>query len=109
MKVIVSIEEFSKVLVENDAVLAYFSTENCSVCKVLKPKVEEMLSDSFPRFRAVYIQSDQLPELAAQLSIFAAPTVVVFFDGRESIRKSRAFGIDQLKGEIRRPYNLLFG
>ena len=109
MKVILSIDEFSNVLKENEAVLACFSTENCSVCKVLKPKVEEMLSKSFPRIRAVYIQSDQLPELAAQLSVFSAPTVVVFFDGRESIRKSRAFGIDQLKGEISRPYNLLFG
>lgn len=109
MKAISSIEEFSKVLIENEAVLAYFSTETCSVCKVLKPKVEEMLLESFPRIRAVYIQSDQLPELAAQLNVFSAPTVVVFFDGRESIRKSRAFGIDQLKGEIQRSYDLLFG
>ena len=108
MEPIVSIEEFSNVLKENEAVLAYFSTEICSVCKVLKPKVEEMISKSFPRIRAVYIQSDQLPELAAQLNVFTAPTVVVFFDGRESIRKSRAFGIDQLRGEISRPYDLLF-
>lgn len=109
MKAISSIEEFSKVVKENQAVLAYFSTDLCSVCKVLKPKVEEMLSESFPRIRSVYIQSDQLPELAAQMRVFAAPTVVVFFDGRESIRKSRAFGIDQLRGEISRSYNLLFG
>lgn len=109
MEVILTIGEFNQLLKENDAVLAYFSTEICSVCKVLKPKVEEMLAESFPRIRAVFIQSDQLPELAAQLSVFAAPTVIVFFDGRESIRKSRAFGIDQLMGEIRRSYDPLFG
>jgi thioredoxin 1 len=46
--------------------------------------------------------------LAAQNRVFAAPTVVVFFDGRETIRKSRAFGVDELKSEIQRPYSMMF-
>jgi hypothetical protein len=49
-----------------------------------------------------------LPEVAAQNRVFAAPTIVVFFAGRETIRKSRAFGIDELKAEISRPYSLMF-
>lgn len=93
---------------ENDAVLAYFSTENCSVCHVLKPKVAEMVGASFPQLKMVFVESDKLPELAAQNRVFTAPTVVVFFAGRETIRKSRAFGVDELKAEIQRPYSLLF-
>jgi len=108
MQPILSIEEFREAVDGKMAVLAYFSTEACAVCKVLKPKVAEMVSESFPQIKAVYIQSDQLPELTAQLRIFTAPTVIVFFEGRETIRKSRAFGIDELMGEIRRPYSLLF-
>jgi thioredoxin 1 len=108
MHSISSIDEFRGLVEENEAVLAYFSTETCSVCKVLKPKVTQMVSEYFPKIKAVTIQSDQLPELAAQLRIFAAPTVLVFFDGRETIRKSRAFGLDELKDEILRPYSLLF-
>ncbi|MDP2888726.1 MAG: thioredoxin family protein [Bacteroidota bacterium] len=108
METIHSIQEFEKLLAEQDAVLAYFSTEICSVCKVLKPKVSEMVAESFPLMKIVFVESDKLPELAAQNRVFTAPTVIVFFAGRETIRKSRAFGIDELKAEIQRPYKILF-
>jgi thioredoxin 1 len=108
METIQSIPEFEKVLANNDAVLAYFSTEICSVCKVLKPKVAGMIANEFPKMKMIFIESDKLPELAAQNRVFAAPTVVVFFAGRETIRKSRAFGLDELGKEIRRPYSLIF-
>ena len=108
MKTIQTISEFDQILSENDAVLAYFSTEICSVCHVLKPKVIEMVSDSFPKMKMVFVESDKLPELAAQNRVFTAPTVVVFFAGRETIRKSRAFGVDELRSEIERPYSLMF-
>lgn len=108
METISSIQNFEVALLENDAVLAYFSTENCSVCHVLKPKVAEMISKTFPKMRMVYVESDKSPELAAQFRIFTAPTVLVFFAGRETIRKSRAFGVEELKSEISRPYSLMF-
>jgi thioredoxin 1 len=108
METIHSIAEFDRILAENDAVLAYFSTETCSVCHILKPKVIEMVSELFPKMEMVFIESDKLPELAAQNRVFAAPTVVVFFAGKETIRKSRAFGVDELGKEIRRPYSYLF-
>ncbi|MBW8324511.1 MAG: thioredoxin family protein [Prolixibacteraceae bacterium] len=108
METIHSIQEFDQVLLENDVVLAYFSTEICSVCKVLKPKVIELISEAFPQVKMVFIESDKLPELAAQNRVFAAPTVIIFFAGRETIRKSRAFGVDELKSEIQRPYSLMF-
>jgi len=109
METIQTFRQFEQVLAENDAVLSYFSTEQCSVCKSLKPKIIEMMDESFPKMKLIFIQSDQLPELAAQNRVFAAPTIVVFFAGRETIRKSRAFGIDELRSEIERPYTLLFG
>lgn len=108
METIKSLQEFEQLLAEQDAVLAYFSTEICSVCKVLKPKVIEMVAQSFPKMKMVFIESDKLPEIAAQNRVFAAPTIVVFFAGRETIRKSRAFGIDELKAEIQRPYSMMF-
>lgn len=109
METIRTIPEFDQLLAENDAALAYFSTETCSVCHVLKPKVFEMISESFPQMKMIFVESDQSPELAAQYRVFTAPTVVVFFAGRETIRKSRAFGVDELKSEIIRPYAVMFG
>ena len=108
METIHSIQEFDHILSENKAVLAYFSTENCSVCKILKPKVDEMISEAFPMLKMISVESDQLPEVAAQSNVFSSPTVVVYFEGRETIRKSRSFGVDELKSEIQRFYSILF-
>ncbi len=108
METIHSLQEFEQVLADQDAVLAYFSTEACSVCKVLKPKVSELIAESFPLMKMVYVESDKLAELAAQNRVFVAPTVIIFFAGRETIRKSRAFGVDELRSEIERPYSLMF-
>lgn len=108
METIYTISEFDQLLADDDAVLAYFSTEACTVCHVLKPKVFEMVTATFPKMKMVFVESEKSPELAAQYRVFAAPTVVAFFAGRETIRKSRAFGVDELKAEIARPYSLMF-
>lgn len=108
METIQTIQDFEQALAKNDAVLAYFSTEVCSVCKALKPKVAELIANEFPKMKMISVESDKLPILAAQNRVFTAPTVVIFFAGRETIRKSRAFGVDELKSEIHRPYTLLF-
>lgn len=106
-KQIKSYEEFLK-LKEEPALLAYFSTDACNVCKVLKPKVEELIKTKFPKIELAYITSDKLPEVAAQNRIFTAPTILLFFDGREYIRKSRNIGVSELEKEIARLYSMMF-
>lgn len=101
-------DEFLELKEKETALLAYFSTDACNVCKVLKPKVEELIKKVFPQVKLVYVKSDQLPEVAAQNRVFAAPTILVFFDGREYIRKSRSIGIRELQQEIDRPYSMIF-
>ena len=103
-----SFEEFLKLKEEETALLAYFSTEACNVCKVLKPKVAELVQNEFPMIKMVYVKSDMLPEVAAQNQVFAAPTLIVYFEGREYIRKSRNIGIGELQKEIERPYSMIF-
>lgn len=103
-----SFESFLKLKEEEPALLAYFSTEACNVCKVLKPKVAELIQTEFPKIKLVYIKTDNLPEVAAQNQVFAVPTILIYFDGREYIRKSRNIGIGELQREIERPYSMFF-
>ncbi len=103
-----SYKEYLKLKEEEPAFLAYFSTETCNVCKVLKPKISELVQSKFPQILLVYIDSNKLPELAAQNQIFVAPTIIVYFEGREFIRKSRNIGIGELQREIERPYSMIF-
>ncbi len=102
------VEEFERRISELPAVLAYFSVTSCSVCQVLKPRTEKLIKEYFPRIKFFYIDSEQNPEVAALQGIFTSPTILVFFDGKEYIRKSRVIDLEQLKGEMLRLYNLMF-
>lgn len=93
---------------QKQAALFYFSHENCNVCKVLKPKVAEMIQANFPETGLFYIDINKSPVFAGQLRIFSVPTLLVFFDGKEYFRQSRNIGIEQLKDQMQRPYSMIF-
>lgn len=93
---------------QEEGLLVYFSTESCSVCKVLKPKVWELLQHRFPRMAACYVDTDKSPLIAGQHRVFTIPTILLFFGGREHYRFSRNIGIYQLEEAIERPYRLVF-
>lgn len=88
--------------------LVYFSHDNCNVCKVLKPKVEELIQKEFPNIDFVYCNIKSGAEFAAIHSVFTVPTVILFLEGNEQFRKLRNFGINELKEDISRPYRICF-
>ncbi len=90
------------------AFLVYFSHEKCNVCKVLKPKINSLLETKFPKMEMYYSDTVLYPEIAAQNSIFTVPTIVAFFDNKESFRKSRNISLQELESILSRPYNLIF-
>lgn len=108
-KSINSFAEFQKFTEENPAVCFYLSTPQCNVCKVLKPKVIELLKSDFPEIKFIYIDLNESKEIAGQLSVFAVPTILIYFDGKEIIRASRNISIEQLSEQIERYYKLMFG
>lgn len=108
MKTIQSLDDFKQFINENDAVLGYFSHEKCNVCKTLKPKLVNHFKAHFPKFELAYSDVEINPELAAHYSVFTVPVIVIFFEGKEFIRKARSFGIGELSELINRPYELMF-
>jgi thioredoxin-like negative regulator of GroEL len=107
-KTIKNLDEFNKIIKENLGVLVYYSNETCNVSKVLKPQIIEMLKDKYPEIPFYYVDISETPEISAQSQVFTIPTIIVFFDGRETIRKSRHIGLGELAEAIRRPYEIMF-
>ncbi len=103
-----TLDEIEAAITTNAASLLYFSTETCNVCKVLRPKISELIRNEFPLFKLYYINIELSPVLAGQFRIFSIPTVLVYFDGKEFFRKSRNIHTGELAGDIGRPYSLLF-
>ena len=90
------------------AVLVYFKNDNCAPCLVLKPKVKELLEETFTSIEMIVVDTVEQPEFAGEFHVFANPTLLVFFDGKEYIRKSKYVAIPELKAEISRLYNMMF-
>ena len=102
-----TIENINEIIKENLAVMLYFSAPTCNVCHALKPKLLEAIDKNFDKFEIVSIDTSIDQEIAAHFSVFAIPTVLVFLDGREFLRKSRHMSIDEVVREIQRPYEIM--
>lgn len=107
MHKIQNLNEINKIINTGEPVLIYFSGENCSVCKVLKPKIEQEVSANFPKFKIYEVQTDIHKELVSQFTVFSIPTTIIYFDKKEFKRYGRNMSIHIFLEDIRRPYNLM--
>ncbi len=108
MQKLVDVESLDTFTRENPAALVYFHAPGCGVCDVLLPRVAA-LAETFPRLALADIDTVETPAAAAAAGVFTVPTVIVWFDGRESLRFARAFSMHHLTEAMRRPYEMLFG
>jgi len=102
-----TLETTQQTLQNNDAVMLYFSAPTCNVCHALKPKLIEAVSAEFPMFVIESIDISETPEIASHFTVFTIPTVLIYFQGREFLRKSRHMSVGEVVESIRRPYNIM--
>ena len=100
--------EFKDIVENSKGVVTYFSTPDCNVCKVLKPKLIDFLREEFLQMKFAYIDVSQARVLAGQNAIFTVPTILFFLEGKEFIRKSRNVNLTELKEQLGRVYPLVF-
>ncbi|MCK5821351.1 MAG: thioredoxin family protein [Bacteroidales bacterium] len=92
-----------KAINEKELVFIYISQPQCSVCKSLLPKVEELMED-YPRITNYYLDTLEVPIAAGQLSVFSIPTVILFVQGKEHFRLVRTFGLREINDKIAKIY-----
>jgi thioredoxin-like negative regulator of GroEL len=102
------IKTLQELIATEAAVAVYFSAPNCGVCEALRPKVAQLLAAHFPAIKYIHIQIDKSPGISGIYDVFSAPTLLVFFEGKEFLRKVRLMGMQELQEKIERPYTLLF-
>lgn len=108
IKLIKNFDDFDE-SISKPAAAIYFHSETCGVCNVLLPQLDEMLSSNFPKLPLFVINANESMDLCGKLTVFTFPTLLIFFEGKESFRYARNINLAALKGTINRPYSLLFG
>ncbi len=101
-------EELEDIISKNLGVLIYFSSAACNVGVAFEPKVKRLLEEEYPKIQFYHVDMNQTPAISAKYSVFVMPTIIIFFDGKEAIKKSRHIGIAELSDAIKRPYFLIF-
>ena len=102
-----SYDELQLELRDNIAAIVYFSSPTCNVCQVLRPKIMQALETNFPKIKRLHVDISITPEIGSEFRVLAAPTVILFLEGKEFIRKYRTISVDQLLSEIKRPYEMM--
>lgn len=86
--------------------MLYFSAPACNVCHALKPKLFDAVENNFEKMTIITVDVSEHPEIASYFNVFAIPTLLVYLDGKEFLRKSRNMSVGGVIEEIRRPYDL---
>jgi thioredoxin-like negative regulator of GroEL len=96
-------------LVRTEPALAlYCGAHDCNVCQATRPRVWSLLAADFPRCTRAYVDATAQRETAAQLGVFAVPTLICFFGGQETLRLVRSLSLTELRAALARPYCLYF-
>ncbi len=103
MKVVEAYSVLEKEIQNKDLVFLYISQPQCSVCQSLLPKVEELLKE-YPAINSYYLNTQEIPVAAGQLSVFSIPTCLLFVQGKEHFRLVRTFGLQEISNRIDKIY-----
>ena len=106
MKILNSLASIEAFIENNNLALLYFSDDMCSVCHDLLPKVEQMLL-SYTQIKSARVEISNVLKASGKFSIFTAPTILLFIDGKETIRESRIISLSHLELKIARYYRML--
>jgi len=86
----------------------YITMTGCSVCHGLQPQVQKLLT-KYPDIQLGTINAQEVPAVAGSFSVFTAPVLLLYVEGREYIREARIVHMDLLDEKIRKIYDLVTG
>ena len=85
----ISKEDFEReVLAASVPVLVDFYSDSCVPCKMLSPLLSQLEEEYAGKVKIVKVNANFEEELTEQYGIFAAPTLIVFKDGKETVRRT---------------------
>lgn len=107
VETLLSTEEINKAIASNEMALLYIASKGCGVCDVIFPRLTQLL-ESYPRLRGFKIELDQVPDISGIFHVFSIPCVLLYIQGKETVREARYIIIERLQEQLERYYNMLF-
>lgn len=106
MKILSSKQEVKELIQDHQMSLIYFNGTSCGACYAIRQKLEYILED-YPLIQSGQINGEQHLALAAEYNVFSLPILILFVEGKETIREGRHLDILRLEEKIDRYYELI--
>ena len=93
-------ENLDDIINTNGLAIIQFGSESCGPCFSIKHKIDDWLN-KHPSVFNRYIPVENYQVIAAQHDVFGVPTTILYCQGKEIIRRSRYYSLDEIltKGE----------
>jgi thiol-disulfide isomerase/thioredoxin len=105
---ILTAEQLEGLIRDEECLLIYFYSDTCAPCISLRPKVEEMIREEFPRMGLFYVNGPEMPELVPSYQAYGFPVLLIYFEGKEFLRYSKYVSLLELEESIGRIYHLFY-
>lgn len=86
-------------------VLLQFTSPRCAPCTAIRQRILAW-SQEKSGFQAYAVPIEDFPALCGQLGVFTVPTILVYVEGRLTLRESGYFSLDDLLQRIDRYLSL---
>ncbi len=101
-----SLEEVEEFITKHRLSFLYIIMPNCSVCHGLKPQVQELMNN-YPEIELGSINAQEVTEISGRFSVFTAPVLLLFVEGKEYIREARIVHTDLFNEKVNKIYQNL--
>lgn len=91
-----NLDEYLK---QHDLVIVQFGLKTCNPCHVLKAKIEDYIKGN-SQLEYIYIDLEEFKSMAFQMGIMQAPTIIVYFYGKEVMRRAGVFSLDEMLAKL---------
>ena len=81
-------EKFNELIQSTKPVLVDFYAEWCGPCKIMKPRILDVMERMGDDIQVIQIDVDKEKEIAARFRIASVPTLIIFKNGKQQWRQS---------------------
>ena len=81
-------EKFNELIQSTKPVLVDFYAEWCGPCKIMKPRILDVMERMGDEIQVIQIDVDKEKELATSFRISSVPTLIIFKNGKQQWRQS---------------------
>lgn len=81
--------------------VVYFTGSECGACEVIKRKLEAILQ-RYLQVKSIEVNGAEHPEVAATYEGYTLPIMILFVEGKESVREGRHLDLLDFERKLQR-------